>query len=113
MGRDPVLSAEEETALLVAGLDLASQGTPLSRKHLKKAVREIVCNSDTAFNRSRINMKTGPSSTWINKFLKRHPQLEIRVTRPKDDCSVFLNRSDLDKSLRMDIALKQLGSSTC
>lgn len=108
MGRDPALSTEEESALVTAGLDLANQGTPLSRKHLKKAVREIVSSSDTLLNRSKINMKTGPSSKWINRFLRRHPELHIRVTKPKDDCSVFLTRSDSDKILKVNITLKEL-----
>ena len=105
-GPDSVLNKTEETALINAAFDMANQGMPLSRNNIKKIVREIA-NHPNYPNRtcsSRVNLETGPSDRWLQRFLKKHPELVsfIGETKPNDDCVVFIERN-ADDHVKVDV----------
>ena len=96
-GPDSLLNKAEETALINTVLDMANKGMPLSRNNIKQIVREIA-NHPNYPNRtcsSKINLETGPSYKWVQRFIKSHPELvnSIGETRQNDDCVVFVERN--------------------
>ena len=105
-GTDTILNKIEETALLNVVLDMARQGMPLSRKNVKKIVREIISHPNNPkpciLN---VNMETGPSDEWLRKLFKRYPEMEKHLgeTKENDDCLVFVDRNSSDETVKVDV----------
>ena len=105
-GPDSLLNKTEETALIDTVLDMANRGTSLSRNNIKKIVREIA-NHPNYPNRKfspSINLETGPSDRWLQRFMKKHPEMlnSIGETLPNDDCVVFVERNP-DGHVKIDV----------
>ncbi|KAJ8941908.1 hypothetical protein NQ314_010253 [Rhamnusium bicolor] len=74
MGRDPVLTKDEEGKIVKWLIDLSRCGFPQRKCDLLDTVEKIVTEDKrpTPFTHNR------PGEKWYNCFLKRHPELSLR-----------------------------------
>ena len=70
-GRNPVLSAVEEEALVVYHLYMADRGFPLTRTLLKAFAWTLAKRSG---NGDHFNAETGPWKHWWTNFKSGHPE---------------------------------------
>lgn len=80
-GPAPILTDEEEKALVSYMKYLAQQGFPMTREMVRKYIISIY---RTNGRNPSFNMETGPSNKWFKKFLKRNPDINERKPEGQD-----------------------------
>ena len=75
MGPNRFFTDEEEADLSRQLLYMSDAGYPLTRKLVKMCAREILLSRET-----KMNDETGPSNTWLDRFLKRHREISCSQT---------------------------------
>ena len=75
-GRNPVLSAVEEDALVVYLLYMADRGFPLTRTMVKVFAWALAKRSG---NGDSFNSETGPGEHWWTRFKSRRPEITLKA----------------------------------
>ena len=75
-GRNPVLSAVKEDALVVYLLYMADLGCPLTRTLVKAFAWALARQSG---NGDSFNAETGPREHWWTNFKSRHPEISLQI----------------------------------
>lgn len=75
-GKTPVLSAQAESGLAEWILSYAKIGDPRTKEQLLQAASELAQGSDEENKRFKNEL---PTSSWLNGFIKRHPELSLLV----------------------------------
>lgn len=77
MGPDTVLKKEEENLLVQWILTMAKAGFPLTKTELLDSVQHLI----QELKRKNPFVHNRPGKTWYNAFIKRHPNIGIRMAQ--------------------------------
>lgn len=79
MGPDTILTEREESDLVEWMFKLSKTGFPVTKEQLLDSVQLLVKSSDTKSEHNFTNDR--PGRHWYEEFLKRHPEIAVRMSQ--------------------------------